>query len=424
MRLSFLLAQLAGYDPNPHRRTGLIKEISEYTHIYRHKVRDLLKGDFQSLKLEDLGKICKYLVEKHGVPLEKLPAALFAVEPDHLWEQLARRDRLQFSFGVRREEGMSERSWVMASDAMIYGVLLGCISGMGSTAARLPTSPNTGDGDATNGGHGASEAAALAVEAVGGQANGPRLRFPAEVVQSMVRAPSGLNQAGDGPLREEPVVAMARETYDGFLTARKSKSKALVCLGSIKSNPVCEMVFANAFGLEPFAEQPNVKEPGDRHCPLYMRYRDNDPKPASCVGGMRLSKKFAGDTPGIWYETASGDWECAPWVPNRRDVAIVYYVVRPPLGRIELVLGGYSGLATRLLAGTLAENVGQFWPPADCGSGVQIGAFIVQYEFHITPGVDQGFLYTPPLESMSVTRLADEVFQRRIAHVDDQGNEG
>src|SRR6186997_2940540 len=114
MRLSFRLAQLVGYDPNPNRRSGQIKQISEFTGIYRHKVRDLLTGEFLSLKLDDLGRLCNYLREKMGIPADQLPGALFAVEPESYWEQLACRERLQFCYGVRRDEGMSERSWVMA----------------------------------------------------------------------------------------------------------------------------------------------------------------------------------------------------------------------------------------------------------------------------------------------------------------------
>ena len=203
---------------------------------------------------------------------------------------------------------------------------------------------------------------------------------------------------------------MSRGVYDEFV--RFDRSKALVCLGSMKSNPVCELVLASAFGANPFAEDGPPENPSDRRCPFYMRYRPKDPHPASCAGGLRLSLSEPGDTPGIWYETASGKWECLPSEPNRRDAAVVFYINRPAQGRHEMMLGGFSGLATRLLSNTLAEEGSRFWPPAVLG-GVEIGAFLVEYIHEPLPPGDQDFFSIPKVESMRIIPLDPEVFQRR-----------
>ena len=45
-----------------------------------------------------------------------------------------------------------------------------------------------------------------------------------------------------------------------------------------------------------------------------------------------------------------------------------------------MVLSGFSGRATRLLAKTLAIRGEEFWPPVYEEGGLQIGAYLVQYE--------------------------------------------
>jgi hypothetical protein len=58
---------------------------------------------------------------------------------------------------------------------------------------------------------------------------------------------------------------------------------------------------------------------------------------------------------------------------------MVFYIHRESLGRLEMVLAGFSGRATRLLARALATRAQDFWPPNFEGQGIQIGAFIVQF---------------------------------------------
>ena len=46
------------------------------------------------------------------------------------------------------------------------------------------------------------------------------------------------------------MIARAHEVYDNF--CGPGSDKAMICLGSMKSNPVAELILAEAFGCEPF----------------------------------------------------------------------------------------------------------------------------------------------------------------------------
>lgn len=412
MRLSFRLAQLAGYDPSPNRRSGIIKKISDYTGIYRHKVRDLLKGDFQSVKLEDLGRVCQYLIDQCDYPAARLPADLFGVEPESFWEQLACRERLEICYGVRRDEGAAERSWVMASDALLFGGLLRGVSRAGQRLAR-PVEFDEEEDSPADGMLGGDGTAELALALAGGLAGGKPSAAPTalnHVIQSLVKAPR-LHEGYDLREREPDVVEMAEHVYGEFTRFRGSK--ALVCLGSMKSNPLCDLVLGGAFEVTPYVSQDEVRDVADRRCPIFLRYRAEDPHPSSCAGGLQLAKGRRSEEPGIWYETASGEWQCVPCRKGQLDAALVFYINRPAQGRLEMVLGGYSGVATRLLAQTLADDAATFWSPVEV-AGAQIGAFLVGYELGEEEVDDQAFLSTPPVKSRTIIPLSGEVLARRF----------
>ena len=75
---------------------------------------------------------------------------------------------------------------------------------------------------------------------------------------------------------------MARSVYGDF--CETAGDKALVCLGSNKSNPVSEMLIARAFNCDPFIPQDGLASAASRSCPIFLRYRDSDPQPPSCCG--------------------------------------------------------------------------------------------------------------------------------------------
>lgn len=379
MRYSFRLAQLIGYTPDPRKRPGVIKQIVEYTGLDRHQVAALLKNDVKYVPFTALSRLCDFLIEHGYASADQLPGALFAIEPEHFWELLARRRRLELCLGVRRPR---EREWadgasLMASDSVLLGELLNGVSTLGGVAKLQEAS---GDGKAA------------------------RQPHPEHLKQSLVWSPQQSTQ--------EEVQARARQVYDDF--ASLGRDKALVCLGSIKSNPVAELVLASVFGCEPFQSQDGAPRADRRSCPFFLRYRDDDPQPPSASGGVQLSASEASAAPGFYYEQAGGHWECVEWRAGECDAALVFYVHREALGRLEMVLSGYSGRATRLLAKTLATRAEEFWPPVYQGQGMQIGAFLVQYTLDPNDDKSRNILRTDLTAATQVIRLPAEVIQRRL----------
>jgi hypothetical protein len=209
--------------------------------------------------------------------------------------------------------------------------------------------------------------------------------------------------------------AMARSVYQAFCEA--AGDKALVCLGSNKSNPVVELLIAEAFGGEPFVSQDGVAAPGKRTCPIFLRYRDNDPLFSSCFGGLKLARGTTTTKPGIYYEQADGNWSVCEWENGKYDAAFVVYVHRESQGRMEMALGGFSGRATRLLARLLARRGDEFFPPVYGDEGLQIGAFVVKFSLHRTAAADE--LARGELSADDqIIPLDKEVIARRMTHPD------
>ena len=348
MRYSFRLAELLGHSPHPRKRPGTIKDIVEHTGLDRHQVAALLKNEVKYIPLEALSRLCDYLIDKGKCTADQLPGALFAVEPEYFWELLAHRGRIELCLGVRRpEQNWLEGAWVTASDSVLLGVLLNGISTLGGTAEHL-----TGDAQ--------GELRRISASA-------PRLEH---FHQSLVWSP--------GQAKKDEVMARAREVKQHFNSV--GADRALVCIGSIKSNPVVELVMAEAFGGEPFKTEDDVSDPRQRSCPIFLRYREGDPHPESCCGGVQLAKSAAGEKPGLYYENADGEWDCCAWDEGESDAAYVFYVHRESQGRLEMAVGGFSGRGTRLLARTLSAHPEWFWPPVYSKHGVQIGAYIAEFK--------------------------------------------
>lgn len=388
MRYSFRLAEVVGHVPDPRKRPGTIKNICEFTGLDRHQVASLLKNEIKYVPLDALSKLCEFLIDRGYATAEELPGRLFGVEPEHFWELLARRKRLVLCLGVRQgEEGSLDDAWVVASDSVLLGELLSGVTTLGGTAKhrRIPQLA-------------ADEGSAPAPAGL------QHVPHPEHLHQILVWSP-GQN------IKTEDHTSQARSSYESFMGT--AGDKALVCLGSIKSNPMVELLLAGAFGCEPYQSQDSLASASKRSCPLFLRYRDNDPHPASCCGGLRLATKGqATKEPGIWYEQAGGGWGCAPWSPTS-DAAFVFYIHRESQGHMEMALGGFSGRATRLLAKLLARRGEEFWPPVYEGQGMQIGAFVVQWS--LPDQTTSGTLLPDDLHvDGQIIRLDHDVIARRM----------
>lgn len=385
MQYSFRLAELLGHVPDPRKRPGTIKAIVEYTGLDRHQVAALLKNEVKYIPLKALSRLCDYLIEHGHATADQLPGALFAVEPENFWEMLARRRRLVMCLGVRRdvENRNADTAYVVASDSVLAGEILNGVTTLGGTAKlkKLDEQPDAMPGLPVSSPH------------------------PEHLKQMLVWSPG---QASDADLK-----AQANQSYREF--SDSTGDKALVCLGSTKSNPVVELVVANAFGCDAFTSQDNIASAADRSCPFFFRYRDTDPHPASCIGGLSLSAGEKNLEPGIYYENEQGKWINANSGKKKSPhVALVFYVYRESQGRLEMALGGFSGRATRLLARALATRAEDFWPPIFVGQGIAIGAYLV--EFNVGNEKEDDILRTDLVATTKVTPISETALQRRLGN--------
>jgi hypothetical protein len=479
MRLSLRLAKLVHYTPDKNKRPGIIKAIVDATGLDRHLVSNLLRNVARGIPLDALSRLCEFLVDHGYCSPDQLPGALFGVEAETFWELLARRQRLELCVGVRSAEQPEwpERAWVVASDAVLVGELLNGVSTLGGTTqlrvgasverpvasvkraatdSRSPeskaaeskspdgkaaeskvaetkgsgsgrgedaASTEAGDGaggdgagadgagdqsgDADAGGSANPSTSGVSSGTGGGVGGGAgRIPHPEHMRQSLVWSP--------GAETSETAIERARQVYDDFGKSRQEK--ALVCLGSMKSNPVAELVMAAAFDCQPFQSQDASARASERACPLFLRYRDRDPHPDSCWGGTRLAADVQTSAPGIYYEQADGTWAHCGSDESGQDVAFVFYVNCEPQGWMEMVVGGFSGRATRLLAKTLSSRAEHFWPPTFSAFGKQFGAYIVKYSLPKEADHRQDLLRTDVHIDPTIIPLDAAVFQRRLKH--------
>ena len=380
MQYSFRLAELLGHVPDPRKRPGTIKAIVEYTGLDRHQVASLLKNEVKYIQLKALSRLCDFLIEHGHATADQLPGALFSVEPENFWELLARRRRLEMCVGVRKDESAEspEVSFVVASDSVLLGELLNGVTTLGGTAKLKKTD---------------SPLASIANP----------IPHPEHLKQSLVWSP--------GQADENEVVRRASSVYNEF--SESKGDKALVGIGSTKSNPVVEIVLARSFGCDPFVSQDDVAEATDRSIPFFMRYRGNDPHSPSCVAGLNLSQNNKNLEPGLYYETVNGKWERCGGNSPKEETAFVFYVHRESQGRLEMVLGGFSGRATRLLARALATRAEDFWPPVYQMQGIQVGGFMVKFTLPSSKK-ETDILRTDLVATTDVISIPEEAFARRL----------
>ena len=238
MRYAFRLAELLGHTPDRRKRPGTIKSIVEHTGLDRHQVASLLKNEAKYIPLDALSRICDYLIDHGYSTAEQLPGALFAVNAENFWELLARRGEIEIVLGVRQAPTTqsADNATVVASDAVLFGELLNGVSTLGGVAKH----------------QGSSE-----------QEDGKLLQppMPDRIQQSLVWSP--------GEVSLEDARARASEVFEGFVDAQGDRG--MVCIGSVKSNPVVELLFADAFGCTPFVTEDDVDDVSARSCPFFLR---------------------------------------------------------------------------------------------------------------------------------------------------------
>jgi hypothetical protein len=180
------------------------------------------------------------------------------------------------------------------------------------------------------------------------------------------------------------VKSKATQLYDEF---RREPSSALIALGSIKANPLAEVILAKAFSAVPFVSQDDVARPRERKCPILFRYRDEDdpsgrdPQPPACCGGLRLAAKTPTPLSGIYYETKTGVWEGCPCDLASDDVAFLFYSYRPSNEQVEVACGGFSARATMCLTRKLTEITGKLGKPQFNSESLRLGLYLIKFSF-------------------------------------------
>ena len=393
--------------PDPRKRPGTIKAICEFTGLDRHQVAALLKNEVKYVPLDALSKLCAYLIERGFANADELPGRLFGVEPEHFWELIARRRRLELCLGVRQgeEKETLDDAWVVASDSVLLGVLLNGATTLGGTADHRREEDKREEEKTENKETSAENESSPPEEKPPVRADRPHPEF---LQQTLVWSP--------GQASMEKCKAMAGDVYESFNEV--AGDKVLICLGSNKSNPVVEAMVAACFHTEPFLSQDAIAAANKRSCPIFLRYRDTDPQFPSCFGGVKLAKNQTANKPGIYYEKPDGGWGCCEWAANKYDAAFVIYFHRESQGRLEMVLGGFSGLATRLLARLLARRGDEFWPPMYADEGLQIGAYVVKFTLRGQPGEQRELGGAEPQADAQIIKLDREVIARRMQQVD------
>ncbi|MEM9365234.1 MAG: helix-turn-helix transcriptional regulator [Planctomycetota bacterium] len=375
MRYAFRLAELLGHTPDRRKRPGTIKAIVEHTGLDRHQVASLLKNEAKYIPLDALSRLCDYLIDNGHASADQLPGALFAVNAENLWEMIARRKDIEIVVGVRQGEGGNtpENAMVVASDSVLVGELLNGISTLGGIAKHMAPDENN-----------------------------PQVPMPDRIQQTLVWSP--------GQVSLEDARERATSVFESFTNAQGDRG--VICIGSVKSNPAVELLFSDAFGCTPFVTEDDVDDVSARSCPFFLRYRDSDPKPDGASAGVRLSKNEDAPEPGFYYETDDGTWKYAGG--DNADTALVFYLYREALGRLDMVLSGFSGRATRLLSRTLSSRGEEFWPPVYEQGGVQIGAYLVTYDkAEKVPGRDD--LLENVGAASTIMPLPREAIARRMA---------
>ena len=397
MQVRFRLAEILDEFRDTGR--GTIKRIAEETGLERHQVSALLKNEVQYLSLNSLGAICDYLINTHNMNPYDLPGRLFALEPEDFWAFLSERQILVMSFGVRHELYEAGLLWIPASDSYLQGMLLHELYG---TETPRPESDDQEP-----------------LKVFPGEA-GPRFD------QYMVRCFSTQPPVPEA-IRDAEFQQMKREAISAYERFHKiAGNKALVCIGSVKSNGLCELAIANAFSAEPWVSQNEVSHPGERACPFFLHYREHDIQAPSCHGGRQLALNPGGlapTVPGIYFESEPGQWEGVPSNADR-EPALIVYSFRPPHGIVEVVLGGFSMVGTFLLAQHFRKIVREIWPPTFVAPALEVGAFIV--DFQLKPKAEQPADQATTLsarirevEDMKVIRLPNSVLEPRLAKVGD-----
>ena len=348
---------------------GITERIHEKTGLNRATIHRLMKNKVKNFKWETLEKIVGFLAsECHKCPQDVL-RDLFGVKPSAFWKMFANSSggyfKVQICQGVRNDPVTSEPTSLNLFDNTLYNVFHHML-------AASDTAPRP------------------------------------DVEQCMLRSYAG-------PQTETAIFAEAREFYEQFRNG--AGSRALVCVGSMKSLPLSEIVVCDVLDTRPHVPRTTAHPLRERAIPFFFKYREIDPHPPSAFGGRDLPWSAVNGHAGVAYEVDSDHWEFCP-VTEKEDAAVVFYVYHPAEETAQLVMAGFSGRATLCLARDLPALANDLWPPSYCRPHLMVGAFVIRYEFASPPANSSETSLTrlPPARSKLIP-IAAEVLARRLEGV-------
>lgn len=463
MRVRFRLHQLL--TRHGQSRHGLIMRITNATGIERHKVSRLLDEEEDKVSLTHLSALCRFLIDECNVDPRELPGALFELEPSRFLSLLRGTPQLRTCFGVRqRSEVRPDAPWAAGTDSLLHGKLLELLL----CPEPLPTKSQSAEGEPADGFTAARSRSASSQ------------RWPLRIQhfhQEQVHAASALRLNDEPDPDAPPPTAAARaelrkQRTDELNLIREDAERvyrvlhapragavaddrqhavghAALLLGTLKSNPACELATAEIFGAVPWGEHGRparglplegtpdlVKTPRERAVPYFIRYRDRansgmiDPRIPSCHAGTQLArgKVTCGNNAqeaGIYYETPGGRWEYAPWTLSDRDAALLTFQYDRMRGNVQVLLGGFSSRATLLLAAQLEFITRSLLPHTLDGEPPYteayitpqraVGAFVIEFRIDPTETREQDGIRVPQLtEPPRVIPLQREVLAPRL----------
>lgn len=422
MKVSFRLAALV---KDPHRR-GLIAEIESETGIERHTVAGMLANTVKYVSIDALAKISDYLIDFHQVDPASLPGALLGRDPERFWDLLVSCGQLDFCLGFRTHKDWFGAEYVMSTDSRLQGMLLSKLTRLelNSLAAR----PADASADEKVEDKGADADAAEAPAAPQGLKTGKVRRHHPRF--HLVPAPEREASASNPGAKWPQVVAKAESVYAALSgppsapgpagespPAGSGPGAALLAFGSVKVNPVVELVLHRAFGGKPFESLDAIAKASQRPCPLVFRYRKRDPKPPSFCGGMQVAADAPSSLPGLFYELDRGKWECSPCIDESSDAAFLFYAYYPNVARVEIACGGFSSRATRWLTDKLDEIIPALGEPGFVGRRIVVGMYVIEFTVDPEDPHHDEFTDDRPCEHR-VIAIPPKVLARRLRHWD------
>lgn len=340
---------------------GVILDLASHTGIPRNRVSAYYRGLRNKISLDDLGKLCAWLVEQ-GVDSARLPGALFTSQRSSLRDALFAKRGTTIYIGeyISVRDNRVTWRWVSRRDMAVVSAIMNEFS-TGSSALNLEYVPFSYSPDTLR------------------------------VSKKQLR----------------PDIRMTKKFYDNI--ASSSGPEAAVVVGSQKSNHLLEMIVADIFSTKPF--EPCRTE---AKVPFFCVYRDRDPKMPSCFGGAK--NPFSTNEsarPGIHYINEKNQWAVCP-MDDQSDAGIVISssgFLRQDLCMLQLF--GFTGKSSQTIGQYILQNSSEFWPPTFSSRGRELGVYICKIKYLNSKKYDiKGEIR---LKSFKTTPLSEDILTKVVS---------